>query len=164
MQKPNVVITRPVSNKPRRPVDKEVTIQADLYGTTQINSEIHTSTTAETFTGGHITGFTTGNTGATYPCTFVMALVYVRAGQNVPTLAVTDGFNIEPAQSVLWCGIFRLQSATDVRPINNSGGNGDIVIRTMRKMNKGDTIFLTGISSQMNSANVVATMSFFYKQ
>ena len=146
-------------SRPRRPVDKEITVQSDIYGTTQVTSTIHTSTVAETFSGGHLSGFVGAGTGTT-PNIVLIALCYVKEGQSVPTLSITDGSSIEPASSVLWSKMYRLLAASQVLNIDSD----DRPIKTMRKMQKGDSLVLTGICTVSSGASIALTTTFFYKQ
>ena len=141
---------------PRRPVEKECFITFDTLGTTQTNNAQHNSPVAETFSGGHITGNLISGASAG---NITLALLYVKAGQAIPTLATTDNTAIEPESSVLWAGSFALSANTTpvVIPLN-------IKIKAMRKMLTNDDIYFSAISSTAGGPVLAATLTLFYKQ
>ena len=138
----------------KRPVEKEIIVQQDTVGTVQVSNTIHTSTVAETFSGGNIEislGPAT-NTGF-----IVWALMYVKGGQATPALSVADNSNLVPESSILATGVY--QSVASTQPVVKS-----FRVKTSRKMLGDDQIVFASIGSAAACASIMATITLFFKQ
>jgi hypothetical protein len=155
MQPPNIQYAPKVYTRPKRPIDKAIQVQSDTIGTTQVVNILRTSTVAETFTGGHISGTCSISVAGG---AIAMALMYVKSGQNTPVLSVTDGANITPESAILWIKLFQ----TNVS--NSSLIDISANIKTMRKMQTGDQIIWTAIAGSAAVGTAAAIITTFYKQ
>ena len=141
---------------PKRPVNKIVFINTETIGAAQTNSSIYSSTVAETFSGGHITGSLSSSASAG---TVIIALVVVPSSVAVPTLSVTDNTLIEPEQYILWIGCFSLLANTvgSFYPINAK-------IKAMRKMKPGDDLYVCTLGSGATTGVFSAAITVFFKE
>ena len=98
-----------VYSAPSRPVDKEVFCIIQDANTAATTANIHTSTVAETFSGGVIRGsFVSGAVSGTMS----WALQYIADGYTATDITPATGTRWEPEQTILACGILGNNTTT----------------------------------------------------
>ena len=144
---------------PKRPVDKEsIFVRGTSIGTTQDDTAIRTSTVAETFSGGHISGSVLPVSGGGF---MQLALIFRPEGSTTPTLTTTDAADLlstGPVEWVLWADSFEL-GASQTEPFKFNAK-----IKTMRKMKNGDSIRLEARGSVATVGTYSAIVTLFFKQ
>ena len=141
----------------RRPVDKEsVYVYSSSIGTTQDNTNIRTSTVAETYTGGHLQLSISAVSGG---ATVLVVLAMIPEGITIPNISSTDGSAIfTPEEYSVWSGAFFIgASQTETLVIKEK-------LKAMRKMKNGDRLALCIRASGATTANVTAVVTSFFKQ